>query len=68
MINNEVERLDFESILWILFIVLGILNIYGNQEEKEYIETNNKDYEKKANKIFKITLSVTLLIYLYFFY
>jgi len=66
-INNKLNRLNFEDILWILFALLAIYNIIGNKNEKNYLKSNNIIYEEKANKIFEFTLGVTLLIYIYFF-
>ena len=67
MYNNEINRLNFENWLWILFIGLCIMNIYGDEEVKKYIETNDKVYENDSNKIFEITLIITSFIYIYFF-
>lgn len=66
-IINEIKRLKFEEFLWIIFAILSILNVYGDKEEEKYVITNQKFYKNKSNKIFEITLIVTLLIYSYFF-
>ena len=63
----EIKRLKFENILWIIFIILSIANIVGDIDEEKFIKTNNKIYKYNANKIFKFTLIVTLIIYIYFF-
>lgn len=65
--NNEIRRLDFENILWIIFIILSILNIVSNNNQKEYVKSYNQYYEDKANNISIFVLSIVLLIYLYFF-
>lgn len=65
-IVNEIKRLKFEDILWIIFIILGIINIYGDHNEVEYIETHNDDFKSKANKAFTFTIVVITLLYLYF--
>lgn len=64
---DEINRLNFEDFLWILFAVLALINVYGDYNEKEYLETNNNNFEEKSNKIFEITLIITLFIYIYFF-
>ena len=64
---NDLKRLKFENFLWILFAILCIMNVFGDYNEEEYLVTNNQEYENKSNKIFEITLIVTLLIYIYFF-
>lgn len=66
-ILNEINRLNFEDFLLLVFIVLSIINIYGDYNEKEFIKTSDRKYKNKANVIFEITLFVTLFIYLYFF-
>lgn len=65
--DSKINRLKFENILWLIFAIICIMNIYGDNDEIEYLETNDKSYEKKSNEIFKFTLMVTLFIYIYFF-
>lgn len=65
-IINELKRLRFEDFLWILFAILALANIYGDNNEAEYLRTNDNSFRAKANHIFEITLIITLLIYLYF--
>lgn len=66
-LNNDLERLDFENIIWIIFIVLAILNISGDNLLKDFIVTNDKSEESYANKIFLFVLVISLFIYIYFF-
>lgn len=66
-IIKEIKRLKFEEFLWTIFIIISILNIYGNKLEEKFIITKQREYEKKSDKIFKITLIIVLLIYTYFF-
>lgn len=65
--TNELKRLKFEDLLWIVFAILSIMNIYGDQLQKEYIQTSSNYYEERSNTIFEITLTITLCIYIYFF-
>lgn len=67
ILNNDLERLDFENIIWIIFIVLAILNILGDNLLKDFIVTNDKIEESYANKIFLFVLVISLFIYIYFF-
>ena len=64
--NSEIFRLNFEDLLWFLFIILAILNIRGDYDEKKYIESHYDFYDKEANHIFTLTLTITFFIYLYF--
>jgi len=67
ILNNDLERLDFENLIWIIFIVLAILNISGDNLLKDFIVTNDKSEESYANKIFLFVLVISLFIYIYFF-
>ncbi len=66
MNNEEINRLEFENILWLIFAIVCLLNIVGDYEEEMYIKSNDYNYKNKANKVFELTLSVTFLIYVYF--
>lgn len=64
---SEIRRLNFEDLLWIIFIVTSILNIIGNDYQKRYVVSNNENYENMANNIYVFILIIVLFIYLYFF-
>ena len=64
---NKLKQLNFEDLIWIIFIFLSVANIYGDKLEKDYIKTHDKKIEKNANVIFEIILIVSFFIYLYFF-
>ena len=66
-IEKEIKRLNFEDILWGIFIILSILNIVCNKLQKDYVITNNQYYEDSANNISIFVLSILFLVYLYFF-
>ena len=66
--ENEIKRLKFEDIIWIVFIVLSILNIIGNDNQKKYVVSNNQYYEDRANNISIFVLTTLFFVYLYFFY
>lgn len=65
--NSEINRLNFEDIIWLIFIVLSILNIFANDNQKKYVISENQYYEDNANKISVFVLIILLCIYLYFF-
>jgi len=67
-IKDEINRLNFEDWLFIIFIILSILNIYGDNLLKKYLIENKEIYENNANEIFLITTIITTIIYIYFFY
>lgn len=64
--DDEMKRLDFENILWVIFIGLGILNIVADNYQKEFICSKNKLLENTANKVFLFILVVSFIIYIYF--
>ena len=64
---SEINRLNFEDIIWIIFILLSILNIISNKYQKEYILNKNKNYENISKKISIFILIILIFIYLYFF-
>lgn len=64
---NEIRRLNFEDFIWTIFVILSISNILGDYNEKEFLKTDDDNFKQEANKIFEITLTVSLLIYIYFF-
>lgn len=66
-VDNEIKRLDFEDMLWVIFIFLSIMNIVSNGYQKEYVVSGNEYYEDRAGNISIFVLTVLLLIYLYFF-
>jgi len=65
-IQNEINRLNFEDWIFVIFIVVAILNIYGDQLQKKYINENNPTYQIKANKVYLVVIIITILIYIYF--
>lgn len=72
MNNNEIQRtlreLNLEDFLSGIFIILGILSIYGDQIQKKYVITKEYKYQKEANDIFDFILLVTFILYIVFFY
>jgi len=65
-VQNEIDRLNFEDWIFIIFIVAAILNIYGDQLLKKHIIENNKIYQERANKVFLVVIIITIFIYTYF--
>ena len=60
--EEEINRLRFENKIWILFAFLCLLNIRGDNDDINYIKTNNNKYKNESNNIFKFTLICTLFI------
>lgn len=66
--TSKVKELEFEKVLWWVVIFLSALNIYGDNLEQLFFKNNNIGAEKKAKRIFVFTITVSLIIYLYYVY
>ena len=69
--NNTEEMIkdgNTEDFLSSIFIILGLLSIYGDQVQKKYIQTNNQEYQKQANNIFDTIIFITFILYIFFLY
>lgn len=64
--EEMVKRLNFENLIWVIFIVISILDIYGDELIKKEILYNDKISGNKANKLFLGITSFSILIYIYF--
>ncbi|MGN1295902.1 MAG: hypothetical protein ACI4U5_05785 [Bacilli bacterium] len=64
--NDDIKRLNFEDYIWIIFVFLCFLNIYGNQLEKIYLRTNKAYYRNKSNSAYILALVIVFIIYGYF--
>lgn len=64
---KELGRLNFEDMLWVIFIFLSIMNIVSNGCQKEYVKTRIEYYEDRANNISICVLIILFYIYIYFF-
>lgn len=63
--NNELREVTINEWTWIVFVILSLANIYGDELEK-YSLKEQEEHDEKAKKIFLATSSISLLIYLYF--
>ncbi len=69
--NNNKERFNsilIDETIIAIFIIINIINLYADELEKEYLLTKNVNNLKNANKIVIFTLSITIIIYIYFVY
>ncbi len=65
---NELEELNLEIIIWIIFIILSAIKIYGDNIQQLFLIENNPKYEKKAQYLFTFTITISIILYLYFVY
>ena len=68
MNNNKeiVNRLNFENYIWIAFIIIAALDIYGDELLKIYILNHDENSKKKADKLFLELTAFSVLLYSYF--
>lgn len=64
--NEEIERIDFENILVVIFIIAGFLNIYANRLRQEYLKTEDNNKNKQAHEIYIFIIIVSIFAYSYF--
>lgn len=62
----EIQELNFEKFLAILFIIASVLNYYGDSIQQNFLKYSNPQDEKKAKTLFVIALIITIVAYLYF--
>ena len=53
MIDEEINRLHFENIVWVIFAILAFLNIVGDNDSINFLKTNNPKYKNESDTIFK---------------
>lgn len=63
---KELRELKTQNFLFLLFAIISIMNINGDYYEEEYIRNNNLDCKNKANEIFKLTIKIAILIYIFY--
>lgn len=65
-VEEMVKRLSFENFIWIGFIIVSLLDIYGDELIKKGLRENDKGSLNKANKLFLRLAYFSILVYLYF--
>jgi len=63
--NNELREVTINEWIWVIFVILSLANIYGDELEKQSLQEKSCR-DKNARKIFLTTASVALIIYFYF--
>lgn len=61
-----INQLTFENYIWIIFIIISIGNIVGDELIKSSIIEHDKQKDALAKNIFSISLIITIIIYIYF--
>ncbi len=66
--EETIERLNFENLIWVTFIVVSALDIYGDELIKRGILRHDKSSQEKAENLFLFVSLISILIYVYFLY
>lgn len=66
--DELIKRLSFENYIWITFIVISLVDIYGDELFKRSIWGNDIEAKRKAKNLFLFVALISILIYVYFFY
>ena len=67
-VDYEIESLKIDEVIWVVFIFLSIINIFGDECKKEYYVNDNTEREELAKKIFLFTLFISFIVYIYISY
>lgn len=65
-VEETVKRLSFENFIWIGFVIVSLLDIYGDELIKKGLIENDRASLSKANKLFLGLAYFSILVYLYF--
>lgn len=71
MNNKDIERareLVIDEWIWVVFIILSILNISGDELEKKYCYYHIEKEKLRSKNIFTLTVFCSFLIYNYLAY
>lgn len=69
--NNDdelIKRLSFENYIWITFIVVSLIDIYGDELFKRSVTKNDSNAKSKAKNLFLLVALISIIVYVYFFY
>lgn len=67
--NNDKEReLRVDEWIWVIFIILSIFNIFGDELEKKFYREKDISSKNLSKSIFTLTVLVSFFIYVYLSY
>ena len=66
--SELIKRLNFENIIWLIFIIVSIVDIDGDELIKKSVRLGDDESKKKATNLFLIVALISILVYIYFFY
>ncbi len=69
-LEDKMERLKqikIENIVWLIYIILIAICLYGNKLEKQFILFQDNYSKNKYRKVNILIFTIATIIYLYFF-
>lgn len=66
--DELIRRLSFENFIWLTFIIVSVIDIYGDELIKRSVRENDEKSKKRAENLFLLVALVSILVYVYFFY
>lgn len=66
--KEEITELTIDEWVWVVFIILSALNIYGDEEKKKFCLYQSERDKSISKKIFTFTVFISLLVYSYLAY
>lgn len=64
--SRQLKQLKEEDFIWLIYFFIVTFALIANRFEQNFLETQNKISQKKAQKITTTILVVAFFIYLYF--
>ncbi len=65
---DQIKELVIDEWIWVIFIILSVLNIFGDEFEKDFYQENDNFKDQNAKNIFTFTVFISFLIYCYILY
>ena len=66
--KQKLTELTIDEWIWIIFIILSILNIVGDELDKDYCLYQDTNEKSLSKKIFNLTVFISFIIYAYLAY
>lgn len=64
--ENTIKRLNFENFIWVVFIVVSLLDIYGDELIKKSLREHDQQSQERATNLFLGITIVSFFLYCYF--
>ena len=66
--DKRIGELKIDEFIWVVFVILSVINIFGDECEKDYCKNHVYEQKIRSKRIFTFTIFASLLIYLYLEY